>query len=134
MTRRRLAGWLALSLPAILTADDRSDAIELITPLASALSAGDADAFLRQIPDDAPERAKLSGHIRGLLAQAEITSSVLLNALQDGRAEVDWYMEIRSRARSMILERRKGIVVIKIRNAAIVSLEPVDFFKPVEIR
>jgi hypothetical protein len=134
VTRRRLTGLLALSLPATLTADDRSDALDLISPLASALSAGDAEAFLNRIAEDAPDKARLGSNVRALLAQAEITSSVQLTSLQDGRAEVDWYMEIRSRARSMIMERRKATVIVRIRNAAIVSLEPVDFFKPVEVR
>ncbi len=134
MTRRRLTGWLVTLVPAILAADERSDAIELLTPLAAALSAGDADGFLRRIPDDSPNRAELANNIRGLLAQAEITSSVKLLSAGMSRAEVDWYIEIRSRARSMVLERRKGTVVVQIRDKAVFSLEPVDFFKPAEIR
>jgi hypothetical protein len=120
-------------VPAILAADERSDAIEIITPLAAALSAGDADGFLQRIPEDAPDRAQLVNNIQGLLAQAEITSSVQLTTVANGRAEVDWYIEIRSRARSMVLERRKGTVVVQFRNKAIVSIEPVDFFKPARI-
>ncbi|HYI97484.1 MAG TPA: hypothetical protein VEX68_28360 [Bryobacteraceae bacterium] len=133
MTRRRLHGWLIALVPAILAADERSDAIDLITPLASALSASDAEGFLQHIPKEAPNRSQLVNNIQGLLAQAEITSSVKLLTIDTGRAEIDWYMEIRSRARSVVLERRKGTVIINIRNGSIVALEPVDFFKPAEI-
>lgn len=134
MTRRRLTGWLALLWPAILAADERSEALEAISPLASALSAGDADAFLQPIAEDAPDRDKLASNIRGLLAQAEITSSVRLLTISEGRAEVDWYMEIRGRASSMIIDRRKGTLVLRISKKTILSLDPVDFFKPPEVR
>jgi len=134
MTRRRLTGWLALLWPAILAADERADALAVISPLASALSAGDSESFLQGIAEDAPERAKLAANIRGLLAQAEITSSVRLLSIQDGRAEVDWYMEIRSRARSTVVDRRKATLVVQIQNKKISSLDPVDFFKPPEVR
>ena len=133
MTRRRLHGWLITLIPAILAADERSEAIDLITPLASALSASDAEGFLQHIPKEAPNRSQLVDNIQGLLAQAEVTSSVKLIAIDQGRAEVDWYMQIRSRARSVVLERRKGTVIITIRKNAIFSIEPVDFFKPAEI-
>ena len=133
MTRRRLHGWLITLIPAILAADERSEAIDLITPLASALSASDAEGFLQHISKEAPNRSQLADNIQGLLAQAEVTSSVKLTTLDQGRAEVDWYMQIRSRARSVVLERRKGAVIVIIRKNAIFSIEPVDFFKPAEI-
>ncbi len=133
MTRRRLHGWLITLIPAILAADERSEAIDLITPLASALSASDAEGFLQHISKEAPNRSQLADNIQGLLAQAEVTSSVKLTTIDQGRAEVDWYMQIRSRARSVVLERRKGAVIVTIRKNAIFSIEPVDFFKPAEI-
>lgn len=134
MTRR-----LALLFPAVLVSglsqnEDRAEVLGLVSPLASALSNGDVDAFLRHIPDDSPNRTQLARNIRGLLGQAEITSSVQLKNLEKGRAELDWYMEIRSRATQSVMERRKQPVIVTIRNGAIFSLEPVDFFKPAEVR
>lgn len=129
MTRRA-----ALLLPAVLWADERSDVLNAVTPLASALSEGDAEEFSRRIPDDAPNRQQLIDNIRGLIAQAEITCSVRLVSVENGRAELDWLMDLRSRSTQSLLERRKGAVFVTIRNRAVASLEPIDFFKPVEIR
>jgi hypothetical protein len=143
VTRRRFAGWPALLTPAVhtalflvapLSADEHSEAIALLTPLASALSAGNAEGFLRRVSEDAPNRAQLVNNINGLVAQGELTSSVQLTTIENGRAEVNWYLEIRSRARRQVLERRKSALVVQIRNGAIYSIEPVSFFKPVEVR
>lgn len=129
MTRRA-----ALLLPVVLWADERTDVLDAVSPLATALSNGDAEAFMRRIPDDAPNRGQLAGYIQGLIGQAEITCSVRLVNVEQGRAELDWLMDIKGRATQSILERRKGFVVVVVRKGAIASLEPVEFFKPVEVR
>jgi len=119
---------------AVLWADERSDVIETVTPLAAALSEGDADAFSRRIPDSLPNRQRLIDNIRGLIGQAEITCSVRLVNIEDGRAELDWLMDLRSRSTQSLLERRKGPVFVTVRDHTVTSLDPVEFFKPVEIR
>ena len=129
MTRRT-----ALLLPALSWADERTDVLDAVSPLATALSNGDADAFMRRIPDDAPNRSQLADYVQGLIGQAEITCSVRLVNVEKERAELDWLMDIKGRATQSILERRKGKVVVVVRKRAIVSLEPVEFFKPVEVR
>jgi hypothetical protein len=140
VTRRGATGRiallaLALLLPSfILSADERTDAMDAISPLAAALADGDAGAFLSRFPEDSPNRGRLSDNIRALLAQADLTSSVQLVRLESGRAELDWYLEIRGRARQAVLERRRGLVIVRFRNRALFSIEPVDFFKPSEVR
>ena len=129
MTRRT-----ALLLPAALFADQRSEVLELVTPLAAALSEGNADAFLRRIPDDSPDRSQLATYIQGLIAQAETTSSVRLLNVENGRAELDWYMEIRSRFTQAVMERRKRTLTVRLRNGALFSIEPIEFFRPAEVR
>ena len=129
MTRRA-----ALLLPAALWADERSDVIDAVTPLAAALSEGDADAFSRRIPDSLPHRQQLIDNIRGLIGQAEITCSVRVVNIENGRVQLDWLMDLRSRSTQSLLERRKGPVFVTVGNHTVTSLEPVDFFKPVEIR
>lgn len=129
MTRRA-----ALLLPALLRADERSEVLDVVAPLANALSNGNAADFMSRIPDDSPNRSRLAIHIEGLLAQAEVTCSVRLLNFDKDRAELDWLMDIRSRATQSNLERRKGTVILKLRNRSVFSLEPVDFFKPVEVR
>ena len=134
MTRRRAVFGLLIATASVAAADERADVLEIITPLATALSNGDADAFLRRIPADAPERAQLADNVRTLTAQAEMTCSIQLRTFGEGRAELDWYMEIRSRATSTMLERRRQTLAVRIRDKQILSIEPVDFFKPVEVR
>jgi hypothetical protein len=118
----------------VASADERTEILELVSPLASALSNGDADAFMRRIPDDAPNRTQLGNSIRALLAQAEMTCSIQLRSYEKGVAELDWYMEIRSRATASVMERRKQIVTVRLRNREVFSIEPVDFFKPAAVR
>ena len=130
MTRRAIL----LVAAAVLRADERTDVLDAVSPLAAALSNGDADEFLRRIPDDAPDRALLVENIRGLMAQSEITSSVQVRNVESGRAELDWYMEIRSRATLSVLERRRGSVVVQVRRRRVTSMQPVEFFRPAEVR
>lgn len=122
-----IAGRLAYS-------DERTEILDIVSPLASALSNGDADEFLRRIPDDAPNRAQLVNHVRALLAQAEMTCSIELRSVQGSRADLDWLMHIRSRATGSILERRRQTVIIRLRNRQIFAIEPVDFFRPATVR
>jgi hypothetical protein len=124
----------ALLLPVTLFADERSEVLDLVTPLATALSEGNADAFLRRIPNDSPGRGQLATYIEGLIAQAEMTSSVRLLNVESDRAELDWYMEIRSRFTQAVMERRKRTLTVRMRNGALFSIEPIEFFKPADVR
>ena len=132
MTRR--AVLLLAAAACVASADERTEVLEILSPLASDLSNGDADAFLRRISADAPNRTELADHIRGLLAQAEMTCSIRLLSYDEGRAELDWYMEIRSRVSGSVMERRKQTVIVRLRNREVLSLEPVEFFKPAAVR
>jgi hypothetical protein len=115
-------------------ADERTEVFEIVSPLASALSNGDAEEFLRRIPADVPDRIQLANNVRALLAQAEMTCSIQLRSYKEGRAELDWYMEIRSRATASVMEQRKSIVTVRLRDRQISSIEPVDFFRPAKAR
>jgi hypothetical protein len=123
----------ALLLPVLLRADERADVLEAVTPLASALSNGDADEFLRHIHPECPARRELSDNVRALLGQAEITSSVQFTRSEKGRAELDWYMQIKSRSLQSVLASRDQAVFVTLRDRLIYTIEPVDFFKPAEI-
>jgi hypothetical protein len=125
---------LALLLPVCLWADERSDILDLVAPLATALSNGDPEEFLKHIPEDCPNRAQLADNVRGLMAQAEVTCSVDIKNIQNGRAELDWLMDIRARATETTLERRKGAVVVTVRDRALASIEPASFFRPATMR
>ena len=59
MTRRA-----ALFLPIFLWADERTDVLDAVTPLAAALINGDADEFMRHIHEDCPNRRELADNVR----------------------------------------------------------------------
>jgi hypothetical protein len=122
----RRAVLLALPL-AVLSADERTDALDAIAPFAAALSNGDAGALLESIPKDARE---LRRNLAALIARAEVTSSVEVVTATKSAAELDWYMEIRDRITQTVVERRRGKVQLQHRRRKLLSLEPASFFAP----
>jgi hypothetical protein len=43
-------------------------------------------------------------------------------------------MEIRSRFTQAVMERRRRTLTVRLRNSAVFAIEPIEFFKPVEVR
>ena len=115
---------LSLSL---LRADERTDAVDALAPLASALSEGDKAGLLRIVPQDQEE---LRTNLLALIARADVTSSVTLLSAADGSAEFDWYLEIRNRTTETVVERRQGKVQIRYRKRKLLSVAPAAFFAP----
>ena len=119
---------MLLALPAaLLDADERTDALDAIAPLAAALSNGDAGALLEAIPKDAEE---LRVNLKALIARAEVTSSVEVVSATKDSAELDWYLELRSRTTQTVIDRRREKVRIRHRRRKLLSLEPASFFAP----
>jgi hypothetical protein len=104
--------------------------LEIVAPMAAALAADDIIGFFEPIAEDAPDRGKLRAYITALVGQFEITSSVLVKRQENGSAELDWYMELKSLATQSVIERRRDAVTVRVRNEKIQSLQPVDFFAP----
>jgi hypothetical protein len=125
-SRRCVLGILAA---VAVRADERTEILEVIEPLAAALSASRAENFMAAFAGDMPDRARLRDHITALIAYAETTSSIDLVRLDSGRAELDWYMEIRARATGSVVERRRGKVSVRVSSGKIRELKPVDFFR-----
>jgi hypothetical protein len=130
MLRRGLLSALAAILAAIrLAADERTEILEVVEPLAAALSASRGDDFMSVFAEDMPDRSQLRDHIAALIAFAEVTSSIEVARIDAGRAELDWYMEIRARATGSVVERRRGKVSVRVKSNKILELKPVDFFR-----
>jgi hypothetical protein len=110
-------------------ADDRTEILEVIEPLPAALAESRGDDFMTAFADDMPGRADLRSQIAALIAFAEVTSSIDLLRVESGRAEVDWYMEIRARATGSVVERRRGKVTIRVSGKKIRELSPIQFFR-----
>jgi len=135
-TRRSVvlgAATFTAALPLLLRADDRTDALDIITPLATALANSDPDGFAGSLPKDLANREEIRGNVAALIAAAEVTSSVEVNNAAKGTAELDWYMQIRSRATAMLVETRRGTVRIGWKKKRLVMLEPASFFGPPKI-
>lgn len=124
MHRREFLIALPLSLA---RADDRTDALDAIAPLASALSDADAAGVMRSVPKDQEE---LRANLLALVARAEITSSVEVVSAEKESAQLDWYLEIRNRTTQTVVDRRRGKVLLRHRRRKLVSLEPASFFVP----
>lgn len=109
--------------------DEASDILEAVEPLASALTEGRLSHFVAMLADDMPDRAKLIENVTGLVEFAEVTSSIVPTRVEKDRAELDWYMEIRARATSSVVERRRAKVTVRVTGKKIGELHPVDFFR-----
>ena len=131
LTRRSL---LFAASASVLLADERSEILDIIAPVAAALSENDAIAFMRRIPAGMADRDRLRGYIDALTRAFETTSSVDVIDVGDARAELDWYMQITSRATGTMIERRRGTVIATFERKRLKTLEPVSFFAPPDLR
>jgi hypothetical protein len=128
-----LVALFALVLPA--SADDRSDVLDAVAPLASALSSGDAAAFLGGFDKNMPGFDELSANVNALLAQAVITSSVeFISRGKDDTAQLEWYMEVKSKEEEGSLERRRETITIRLGKGKLLSITPVTFFRPMKVK
>lgn len=120
-----------VAVPAMFVrADERTDALDAIAPLASGLSDNNVGLLLESVPKDAEE---LRTNLKALVAAAEVTSSVEVVDADKGSAQLDWYLEIRSRATQSVIERRRGKVNIRFRRRKLLALEPASFFAPPKV-
>jgi len=126
------------ALAAPLFADTRQEIIDLFTTMASALSEGNGLAFLDHVDHAMPDYGKLEKYILALAAQNEVMSSI--DVLKDEgddhtrTAELDWFLQIRSREQSGPLERRRQIIKCRLERPKkkwrVMAIEPVGFFAP----
>ena len=115
-------------------ADERTEILEILEPLPAALSESRHEDFMVAFADDMPGRADLQSRIAALIAFAEVTSSVALVRVQNGRAELDWYIEIRARATGSVVERRREKIIIRVQDKKIREFGPIEFFRMPVVR
>ena len=135
MTRRAL---LLVPLAARLRADSAQQVWDLFTSMASALSAGDASAFLNAFDTAMPGYEALRDGVTALLREAEVQSSIELveEAGDDGRrtVELDWLVHIVDRQDGAVAERRRERVKLRVEKSGkkwrIAALAPLEFFAP----
>src|SRR5687767_9880457 len=112
MLSRRLLLFFPVAAAAI--AEERTEILEVVESLASALSASRGDDFMAAFAEDMADRSRLQDHIAALIAFGEMTSSIELVRVDGVRAELDWYLEIRARATGMVVERRREKVTVRV--------------------
>jgi hypothetical protein len=122
----RLAVLLLVAGAAV--ADERTDVLDWVAPLATALSEGDAAAFLGAIDKNMPKYGDLEANVTGLLNAADVTCSVEFIASEGDTATLDWYMQIKSKEQAGVAEERRGRVTVRLGKKKVLDISPVSFF------
>ena len=128
---------IVLSLLACLAfADTHADVVDLIASMANALTEENPDGFMKSIDRNMPEYDDLRARVSALVQTSEITNSI--EPLKDEGDEakrtvdLDWYMELRSRAPGGPLVQRREVIHCVVekqgRHWRVTSIKPLDFF------
>jgi hypothetical protein len=138
-TARRTAGVFCCGLAAgILWGDASSEARDLLRDAAGAMAEGNAHRFLGYVDPGLPGYARLSRDVAALIEQYEVTSAIEpVGEEGDERSrtlELDWYLQIRTRDLTGVLERRRQTVRCRVakngKRWRITELDPLEFFAP----
>ena len=130
---------LMFVLPALcLGADPAQEVWDLLTEVASALSERNPAAFLAAFDPAMPGYQRLRAGVSALLRDAEVQSSIELEAGEGGpeerTVELDWLLKIRTEQDATPSTRRQQRVKCRLRKSGkkwrIVSFEPLEFFAP----
>jgi len=126
MTRRcLLLGW-----PAATAAIAEDNILEVFEPLASALSTGDVEGFLKPFDRQMPGLGRLRENVSALMARFDITSSIELIRSDSATVDLDWYLELRGKEGAGVAERRRQTITATVEKKRIRSIAPLDFFAP----
>ncbi len=149
MISRRALLLAAAGVPTLARADARDEFLDVLSDMASSLAGdesynvggGSADPmvavgeFMSHIDKSFPDREHLQGMLESLVSTVLITSSLEFVKVEQGDADVDWYMILRSRASNSEIERRRKVLNIKMNaKKKITSMTPIDFFGPVQAK
>ena len=122
-----------------LAADTHAEIVDVFASMTAALSVDNAAEFMAAFDRDTPDYDKLKAQIGALLDAAETGSDIEL-VKDDGdesrrSVDLDWYLEMKSRAPGGGVVRRRQVVHCDLRKEKkkhwrIVSISPLDFFAP----
>jgi hypothetical protein len=129
---------IAAAAAVAAVAETHTGVVDLFASMASKLSDDNAAGFMDGFDKSMPDYGKLRDWIAGLIAQAEVSSSI--EPIKDEGDEVkrsvdlDWTLQIRSReASGPLVERQQTVhaeLVKQKKRWRIVSITPLDFFEP----
>ena len=125
-----------LTLASALHADTHAEVVDLLASMTAALSVDNAEGFMAAFDRDMPDYDKLKARIGALLDEAELAADIEF-IKDDGdqvrrSVDLDWYLEIRSKAAAGAVLRRRQVVHCDLRKEKnrwrIISISPLDFF------
>jgi len=136
VTRRILIATLATPLFA-----GSQEVLDTLTAIASALSAGNAIAFLKPFDRGMPEYDYFSSNAIALVEQAEIVCSIdILTESGDDEnrsAKLDWLLQLQPKAPNARMERRRRIVTVQLSKRGgkwkIVAFDPMSIVAPMKL-
>ncbi|HXB69179.1 MAG TPA: hypothetical protein VNY05_13100 [Candidatus Acidoferrales bacterium] len=119
-------------------ADPAQEVWDLLTQVASALSERNPQAFLAAFDPAMPGYQKMRAGVSALLRDAEVQSSIELEADEGGAeersVELDWLLKIRPEQDATPSTRRQQRVKCRLRKSGkkwrIVWFEPLEFLAP----
>jgi len=126
---------LLLCVPA-LKADERSEIVEWLGKFAGHLTEENPEGFLRLCGKQL--RGTLEANIRALVQHYQIASSIaVLSVAGEGdtrQVELDWYLELASRANLNATTRRRERLQLTLERAkkgwTVLQMQPVTLFTP----
>jgi hypothetical protein len=130
-----LAGWM-------LWGDAEQEITDVVSTLAGALSAGDAELFLKTLDHDMPGYRKLEQDLHALAGDTDISCTIELLANSGSAsaqtADLDWYMVLKSQENENLIERRRTKVTVKLEERGkkwvVTSFAPLSIFAPMTAR
>lgn len=113
-----------------------------IANLATALTENDPDAALRYFDSDMKDFGAIEANLEALTAQTDVSCAidVVTDDESNGvhKLDLDWFMQLTSRADIPQLERRRERVQVEMRqikgNWKIVAMKPLSIFAPINIQ
>jgi hypothetical protein len=111
---------------------------DVLTSMATSLSAGNSSAFMKSIAAAYENRQDLAVHIQSLINSGEISSSVSLQYTSGGEskqtARVDWYLAVSNRVSNINISQRREILEVVFAKEGkrwrVMGITPADFFRP----
>jgi len=135
--------WSLAGLASLAWAyDTQQEVTDLAGDMAAALANNDAEGFLTHVAKEMPGRAMLRDNLFGLVAAADLNSSVeVIDLKTEGARTVvnfDWSLHVISKDDSSQVEQRHETVTLEVEKQGkrwkVVALKPVSFFGPINTK
>ena len=122
----------------VVLAEPRQEIYDLLGSMASGLSEGSAEQFLKAFDPSMKGYAELAKNVRALVEQSDVLSTIELvedsGDDQQHSVTVDWLLQIGAKQDGAAVTRRQQNVKCRLEKQKkkwrIVSLEPLEIFAP----